>query len=49
MDKDLMDMVAKCNCCGRPFLVDLEGDDKTCDYCLAEQEIIKEEDKHGLN
>ena len=38
-----MDMVAKCNCCGRPFLVDLEGDDKTCDYCLAEQEIIKGE------
>ena len=45
MDKDLMDMVAKCDCCGKQFLVDLEGDDKTCDYCLAEQEIIKEE-KH---
>ena len=49
MDKHLMDIVAKCDCCGKAFLIDLEGDNKTCDYCLAENEMMKldEKDKNG--
>ena len=40
-----MDIVAKCDCCGKAFLIDLEGDNKTCDYCLAENEMMKLDEK----
>ena len=38
MDKDLLNLIAKCDKCGKSFMVDVEGDDKTCDACLLEEE-----------
>ena len=45
MTKDIIDAIAKCDCCGKAYLIDLEGDDKTCDYCLAENELMQADKK----
>ena len=40
MKKSILELVEKCNKCGKAFLVNIEGDLHTCDYCLAEDEMM---------
>ena len=44
--KSLLKHVAKCIQCGTAYIPNYEGDDKSCDYCIAEAEILREEEEH---
>ena len=44
--KSLLKHVANCKECGGAFIPQYEGDDKTCDYCIAEAEILREDEEH---
>jgi hypothetical protein len=47
--KSLLKHVAKCIQCGTAYIPNYEGDDKTCDYCIAEAEILDEERKDEVD
>jgi hypothetical protein len=38
--KSLLKHVANCNQCGGAYIPNYEGDETTCDYCIAEAEIL---------
>lgn len=44
MKESLLNRLTKCNVCGAMYILNYEGDDTTCDHCLAEQELISEDE-----
>ena len=46
--KSLLKQVANCKECGGAFIPQYEGDETTCDYCIAEAEILDGEQKDDL-
>lgn len=42
MTKSILNKIALCDRCKKAFMPFIEGDEKTCDECLAEEEIIKD-------
>jgi len=47
--KSLLKHVAKCIQCGGAFIPQYEGDETTCDYCIAETETLAGEQKDEVD
>ncbi len=39
MKQSLINKIALCDHCGHAFTMNIEGDEVTCDSCLAEKEL----------
>ncbi len=48
MKQSLINKIALCDKCGHAFIMEVEGDDQTCDSCLAEKELNSELIKEGV-
>jgi hypothetical protein len=42
MKQSLINKIALCNKCKSAFIINIEGDEDTCDGCIAENEITHE-------
>ena len=42
MKQSFLDRITLCECCRKAFIIDEEGDNDTCDSCLAESELTHE-------
>ena len=42
MKNSLVNKIALCDKCGHAFIMNVEGDDETCDGCLADKELGNE-------
>ena len=48
MKQSLINKIALCEICGHAFTMNIEGDDETCDSCLAEKELNSELINEGV-
>lgn len=48
MKQSLINKIALCNKCGHAFIMNVEGDDETCDSCLADKELTQELKDEGV-
>ena len=48
MANDLMSRLHKCKDCGAMYIVNFEGDDTTCDHCLAENDLFYPDEGNEL-
>jgi hypothetical protein len=48
MKNSLVNKIALCIKCKHAFIMNVEGDEETCDGCLAEQEDSNELRKEGV-
>jgi len=46
--QSLVNKIALCDKCGHAFIMNAEGDDTTCDSCLAEKELNSELIEEGV-
>lgn len=42
MKQSFINRIALCEKCGKAFTMNIEGDDDTCDSCIAEGELKQE-------
>lgn len=49
MRQSIKHQVVKCSKCGTVYIPYVEGDEKECDYCIAENELIGQENDSRLD
>lgn len=42
MKQSFINKIALCHKCNRAFIIDVEGDQETCDGCISKSEITQE-------
>lgn len=47
MKDPVFNRLLKCQSCGAMYIINFEGDDRQCDHCIAEEELMNLNELHG--
>lgn len=47
MKDPVFNRLLKCQTCGAMYIINFEGDDRQCDHCIAEEELMNLDELHG--